>query len=194
MNLNAHLSPQALAHSEKGLLRSSTQLKISAPYHKTPASPGAETNKKEVNMKYTITKLAAVIGAGLIAGGSAAYAETAPESTMGKVDTGTSNVARETWGGTRDVAHTTVKGSRSFASASWNESKKIGRTIVDSPVIAYQVARGERPLFTHDTASRERTDRQNMALTGHKRDMNGTPKTDMGPTQMRASRQNSPPI
>ncbi len=143
-------------------------------------------------MKHTSTKIAAAIGAGLIACGSAAYATTASEdmnsgspvaqensSFVGKVEHGTSRVAHSTVRGSkrlahatvrdsREVAHATVRDSRSFAGGAWDESKRIARTVVYSPVIAYHVVRGDRPLFTRENAS---DNHGQIALSGHRPSM-----------------------
>ena len=97
----------------------------------------------------SITKVVIAASIGLIAATSAAYAgpsahcQNAPrhETAMERIDLGTRHVASETW----------------------LESKKVGRTLVNSSVIAYQVARGDRALFPRETSHRE-----GIALTGHR--------------------------
>lgn len=102
------------------------------------------------------------------------------ETAMQKIEHGSATVARTTvrdckrlaHSAVRDsgmIAHATVRDSRSFAGATWDESKKIARTAVDSPVIAWQVVRGERPLFPRETASRDRGHREQIALGGHRK-------------------------
>jgi hypothetical protein len=68
------------------------------------------------------------------------------------------NTATKVKNGTMNAASDIKNGSENFAQATWDESKRVARTIVDSPSIAYHVARGDRPLFTHH---------ESMALTGH---------------------------
>lgn len=114
-------------------------------------------------------------------------------STISKVENGTSRLARrswreskhlaragvndskriasESWNGSKTVASNGWTDTRHFASDSWMESKKVARTVVDSPVIAYQAARGERPLFPNRTASHSQGTREQIALTGHRKDM-----------------------
>jgi hypothetical protein len=97
-------------------------------------------------MKNSIAKAALAIGIGLATATSSAFAGPGP----------------------RDSVFTEIKdGSVHFAKNTWEVTKDVSRTVVHSPVIAYQVARGERPLFTHETASREDGRRQQIALTGH---------------------------
>ncbi|HEX4084757.1 MAG TPA: hypothetical protein VHY22_07600 [Chthoniobacteraceae bacterium] len=66
-------------------------------------------------------------------------------------------------GAIRDTASEAKNKSLDFAQATWMETKRVTRTVVDSPVIAYHVVRGDRPLFTHDS-----THRESMALAGHR--------------------------
>jgi hypothetical protein len=87
------------------------------------------------------------------------------ESTMEKVETGTRHLARESW---RD--------SKRIASDTWMESKRIARTVVYSPAIVYEAARGERPLFGPAPSD------QQMALTGHRLNTSGrNPPNDNSP-------------
>ncbi len=158
-------------------------------------------------MKSIIVKAGAAIALGFITGTSAASANTTgtdmssdnstpprQETTMEKVENGSAHIAhatvrdskrlahatvRDSW----EIAHTTVRDSKSFASATWDESKRIGRTVVDSPVIAYQVVRGERPLFTHSTPEQSR--REQVALTGH---------TGRAPAEKPSRHDQTPPI
>jgi hypothetical protein len=148
-------------------------------------------------MKSIITKAAVAIGIGLVTGSSAAYAEPAQTSTdtstqqttMGKVEHGTTHVAKTTWRGTRHIARSTVRESKriarstaresehiagatardtkTVAAKTWDGTKDVARTVVHSPVIAWQVMRGERPLFTTARAGQQPA-RQQMALTGHR--------------------------
>jgi len=99
-------------------------------------------------MKSSIAKALVATAIGLITATSAAYAGPGPrhETTMEKFERGTAHLARETW----------------------RDSKDVGRTVVHSPVIAWEVARGERPLFPHETAARQRDHREQIALTGHR--------------------------
>jgi hypothetical protein len=148
-------------------------------------------------MKRILIKTAAPVAIGLIGATSAARA--APmnsdsshqqESIPQKVEQGTAHVAKTTYHGTarvakntyhgsRRIARTTVRDSRDFAQSSWDMSKRIGRTVIDSPVIAWHVVRGDRPLFTHENG----TSREQVALTGHRT----LEKSD-------AARHNEPPI
>jgi hypothetical protein len=109
-------------------------------------------------MKSIVIKAGAAIALGLITAATAASAET----TVQKVENGTTHVAKTTYRDSKGLAKTTWTDSKSFAAVSWDESKKVGRTIVYSPVIAYDVMRGERPLFSHPQDRR-----QQIALTGH---------------------------
>jgi len=93
------------------------------------------------------------------------------ETTTERVETGTRHLARESW---RD--------SRRIASDTWMESKRIARTVVHSPAIVYEAARGERPLFGPAPGDREA--HQQMALTGHRANT-----SDRNPPN-----DNSPPI
>ena len=122
-------------------------------------------------MKSSIVKASVATAIVLITGTSAAFAGPAPrdesaantsppqqKTTMEKIGRGTAHLARTTWRDSRQVAATTVSDSKGFADATWDGSKKVARTVVHSPVIAYEVVRGERPVFPHQTA----------ALTGHR--------------------------
>ena len=121
-------------------------------------------------MKNSIAKAIAATAIGLITATSAAYAsdQTTQESTMGRIEQGTAHVARTTWRDSKSVARTTVSDSKGFAAATWDASKRVAGTVIDSPVIAWQVVRGERPLFPHETASRGEGHREQIALTGHR--------------------------
>jgi hypothetical protein len=148
-------------------------------------------------MKSILIKTAAIAAIGLIAATSAARAAPMNSdssdqqgSVPQKVEQGAAHVAkttyhgakriaRDTVHGSRHIAHATVRDSRDFAQSSWDMSKRIGRTVVDSPVIAYHVVRGDRPLFTHE----RRSGREQVALTGHRT----MEKSD-------AARHNEPPI
>src|SRR5580700_2236163 len=101
-------------------------------------------------MKST-TKAVIASAIGLITAIGGAQASTQPEATMEKVDHGTRHLAKESY---RD--------SKRIASDTWMESKRIARTVVHSPVIVYEAARGERPLFGPAPS-----EHQQMALTGH---------------------------
>lgn len=125
-------------------------------------------------MKNSIKKAIAVTALGLIAATNASNAMPASrndsdrETSMGKIETGTAG----------------------FAKGTWRESKAIARTVVYSPVIAWQVIRGERPMFPRGTASSHKQDRhEQIALTGHRA------KTKPGiQTEMSApARHNEPP-
>ena len=87
-------------------------------------------------MKSTITKITVALAIGLVAATTAARAD----SFFERVKNGTMNAAADTWDG----------------------SKAVARSIVHAPQTAYQVARGERPLFLHQANGRDQ-----MALTGH---------------------------
>jgi hypothetical protein len=63
-----------------------------------------------------------------------------------------------------DIGHGTAYAAKS----TWHFSKDAANTVVHSPVIAYEVVRGERPLFPHNTAARDQRSREQMALTGHR--------------------------
>jgi hypothetical protein len=63
-----------------------------------------------------------------------------------------------------DIGHGTAR----VAKDTWHGTEAVTRTVVYSPVIAYQVARGERPLFPQDTATRDRRHREQIALGGHR--------------------------
>jgi hypothetical protein len=89
-------------------------------------------------MKSTITKTTVALAIGLVAASSAVRAD----SFFERVKNGTMNAAADTWDG----------------------SKAVARSIVRAPQTAYQVARGDRPLFLH----REVPGREQMALTGHR--------------------------
>ena len=121
-------------------------------------------------MKSSIANAIAATAIGLITATSAGYASDQPgqESTMGRIEQGTAHVARTTWRDSKGVARTTASGSKGFAAATWDGSKRVARTAIDSPVIAWQVVRGERPLFPHETAARQRDHREQIALTGHR--------------------------
>jgi hypothetical protein len=95
-------------------------------------------------MKNTITKAAAALAIGILAATSSANAG----QYMGDVKSDTSSFAQNTWRVTKNVAS----------------------TIVRSPVIVYQAARGERPLFTRRSDMRPTRSRDQMALTGHPAD------------------------
>lgn len=141
-------------------------------------------------MKRTITKAALAALICLITAATAAYAtpsQTASgntpnsghETALDKIGHGTADLAKGTWA--------------------------VTRTIVYSPVIAWQVMRGERPLFPHETASRgsashstashstashstasrEKGHREQVALTGHR----AKSRTEANPP----SRPNEPP-
>ena len=97
-------------------------------------------------MKNSIIKAALAIGIGLATATSSAFAGPGP----------------------RDVFTDIKDGSVRFAKNTWEVTKDVSRTVVHSPVIAYQVARGERPLFTHETASRDSGRREQIALAGHR--------------------------
>jgi hypothetical protein len=101
---------------------------------------------------HTIAKAAVAAAIVLYAASSAAYADQAGmgtqprhESNMGKIEQGARNAARDTW----------------------QETVKVTRSVVDSPVTAYHVVRGDRPLFTHNNM-RDTDRRQGVALTGHR--------------------------
>jgi len=100
-------------------------------------------------MKSILSKT--IVVAGLIAISGAAYGNQCNchtkrhESAMTKMENGTATVAKGTW----------------------HESKLIANTAVRSPVIAYEVVRGERPLFPNETAWRNNNRRESIALTGH---------------------------
>jgi len=99
-------------------------------------------------MKNSIIKAAVATAVGLITATSAAFAGPACHQTaMQKIERGTT-----------DMAHLT-----------WRDSKRVARTVVHSPVIAYQVVRGDRPLFPRETASRGQGHREQIALAGHRK-------------------------
>jgi len=93
-------------------------------------------------MRSSTAKAVLALAIGLITATSAAYAD----SVFTDIGHGTATVAKNTWHGTEAVT----------------------RTVVYSPVIAYQVVRGQRPLFPHSTAARDQRHREQMALTGHR--------------------------
>ena len=108
-------------------------------------------------MKSSTAKVTLALAIGLITATSAAYAgpaqthlgSTTPppyDSTLNDIARAPFHLARETWRVTESVA----------------------TTVGHSPVIAYQVIRGERPLFPQETASRDSGHREQIALTGHK--------------------------
>lgn len=139
-------------------------------------------------MKNLILETGAAIAIVLITGTGAACADTgdSQDSTMQKIEHGSAHVAKATMHDTRMLAHDTVHGGKGIAASAWDESKRIGRTVVDSPVIAYEVVRGERPLFPQKTESREESRREQVALTGHRTKS----RTEMNDS----SRHNEPPI
>jgi len=148
-------------------------------------------------MKSIIIKARAAIAIGLITATTAATATpdvssnnsspAAQQAPMHKVVHGTATVAKTTWHGTRQVDGTTMHQSKGMAQATWDESRKVARTVVYSPVIGYEVMRGERPLFPHYTASREQGRREQIALTGHRTDQKSRTESD-------APKQAEPPI
>jgi hypothetical protein len=128
------------------------------------------SKERRCYMKSSIAKAIAATAIGLITATSAGYASDQPGrgSTMGRIEQGTAHVARTTWRDSKGVARTTVSDSKGFAAATWDGSKRVARTAIDSPVIAWQVVRGERPLFPHETAARGQGRREQIALTGHR--------------------------
>jgi len=104
-------------------------------------------------MKSIIAKAALAIGIGLVTGTSAAYAGPAPR---------TADPANEP-----------------------HQETAIGRvvhTVVYSPVIAWEVMRGERPLFPHETAMGNQggqEHRKGIALTGHTKGTKSQTETKM---------------
>jgi hypothetical protein len=60
-----------------------------------------------------------------------------------------------------------------IASETWHGTVAVSRTVVHSPVIAYQAMKGERPLFSRNN---ERS-HESVALTGHRTQM--YPRTGM---------------
>ena len=89
-------------------------------------------------------------------------------------------------GSVRDTATEAKNKSMDFAQNSWMETKRVTHTVVDSPVIAYHVIRGDRPLFTHES------NRQSMALTGHRVKADKAAPADRG--QQPPTQQPVPPI
>ncbi len=133
-------------------------------------------------MKRIIIKTGAAVALGFLTSIGAASAmtagsdmnsgdSTAQPSTVQKIEHGSVHVAKTAYHDTGRVAKTTVHDTKGFAATTWDESKMVGRTIVYSPVIAYEVIRGERPLFTH---ARTGDGREQMALSGHRRETSET--------------------
>jgi hypothetical protein len=128
-------------------------------------------------MKSIIIKSAAALAVGFLTATTAAFADTAQDnstdqSAMSKVEHGTvkaehgtERVARETWHGSKHLARDTVSGSKRIADKSWMESKKVARTVVHSPVIAYDDLTGKS---NERTASRNGRHREQFALAGHR--------------------------
>ncbi len=61
----------------------------------------------------------------------------------------------------RDMGHDTAYAAK----GTWHFTTDVARTVVYSPVIAYQVARGERSLFPQDARARDQH-REQIALAG----------------------------
>jgi hypothetical protein len=120
----------------------------------------------------------AIIAVGLITAATTASATSDINSdnsppgmhTVHKVGHATAHIAKTTWHGSKMVARTAVHDSKGIAQSAWDGSKRAARTVVYSPVIAYEVVRGERPLFPHYAASHQGS-RQQIALTGHRHEM-----------------------
>jgi hypothetical protein len=108
-------------------------------------------------MKSNIAKAAVAAAIGLVTAISAAYGAPGDTRTAGTTTPGFKNTIM-------DMGQTSVD----MAKDTWRFTGRVGRTVVDSPVIAYQVVRGERPLFPHEMASRNTGRHEQVALTGHR--------------------------
>ena len=110
-------------------------------------------------------KIALALAIGLATATSAAYAGPAQTHMDNGAQPAQDNVFR-------DMANTSVH----LARETWHGSERVADTVVHSPVIAFQAIRGERPLVSHETAAQNTGHREQIALTGHRKD---TPsKTD----------------
>jgi uncharacterized membrane protein len=104
-------------------------------------------------MKTTIVKAAVAAAAVLYAASSAAHADQTGMGTQPRHESGMAKIEQ----GTQDAARGT-----------WQETVKVTRSIVYSPVTAYHIVRGDRPLFTHNNNMRDTDHREGVALTGHR--------------------------